>query len=138
MASATDYVCDLTGEVLRLSECPIVVRISVGVVPGALVDPRPETLSPFLRRMLFHPDGRARVGVLELGARAFGAHVAVDVAALEAAFDGPPATQEAVAQLRDTVNALQAQRAALAAELDRHKAAADAVSRETLDGERAP
>lgn len=135
MASSTDFVCDLTGEVLRLSDLPIVVRITVGVVPGALVDPRPEHLSPFVRRMLFHPDGRARVGVLELGARAFGQHVAIDVAALEPAFDGPPATQEAMTQLRETVAVLQAQRADLVAQIARQAAAGNGVARETLDGE---
>lgn len=135
MASSTDYVCDLTGEVLKLSDLPIVVRLTVGVVPGALVDPRPDSLPPFLRRMLFHQDGRNRVGVLELGAHAFDRHFLVrDLAALEPAFDGPPASQEELAQLRATVDALQAQRQVLEAQVASQAAALQsvAVARETV------
>ena len=99
MASTHDHVCDLTGEVLSTSDLPVVVRIQVAVVPGALVDPAPETLPPFIRRMLFHPDGRPRAGRLELGARAFTALFPVGVAALEPAFlEGPtPAEQLLIA-----------------------------------------
>lgn len=128
MASSTDFVCDLTGEVLRLSDLPIVVRIQVGVVPGAVVDPQPHTLHPFVRRMLFHPDGGARPGVLELGARAFAAHVAVDLAALEPAFGGPPLRSDEAEQLRATVAVLQAEQRRAVEERRKAEAERDALA----------
>lgn len=128
MASSTDFVCDLTGEALRLSACPVVVRIAVGVVPGALVNPAPESLPPFVRRMLFHPDGSARPGVLELGARAFAEHVVVDVAALEAAFGGPPLRSDEAEQLRATVAALQAEQRRAVEERRKVEAERDALA----------
>lgn len=94
MANTLDFICDLTGEVLSTSPMPIVVRIQVAVVPGAQVDPKPEAMHPFLRRMLFHPDGSARVGKLELGAHAFGQVMAVDLEALEPAFLEQPSPAE--------------------------------------------
>lgn len=94
MAHSTDFICDLTGEVLSTSPMPIVVGIQVAVVPGALIDPKPEDLHPFVRRMLFHPDGRARPGKLELGAFAFGQVMAVDLDALEPAFLDQPTPAE--------------------------------------------
>lgn len=120
MARATDYLCDLTGEAIRLATVPVVVRIQVGVPPGALVDPSREriaALSPFLARMLFHADGSARPGVLELSAASFARHFVVDTSGLESAFDGAPAPNEAEAQLRATVTALEAERRRSASEI---------------------
>jgi hypothetical protein len=125
MARSTDYLCDLTGEAIRLASIPIVVRIQVGVPPGALVDPPRERiaeLSPFLARMLFHPNGSARAGVLELSAASFARHVVVDTAGLESAFEGAPAPNEQEAQLRATVHALEAERRRAASELARMEA----------------
>lgn len=109
MATSTDFVCDLTGEVLTTSAIPVVVRIQVAVVPGAQIDPRPETLHPFLRRMLFHPDGSARPGRLELGGRAFGEVFAVDLEALEPAFLEQPTPAEQLLIAHAEIARLQAQ-----------------------------
>lgn len=122
MARSTDFLCDLTGEAIRLSSIPIVVRIQVGVPPGALVDPsreRIEELSDFLARMLFHPDGSTRPGVLELSAASFAKHFVVNTTGLEPAFDGAPAPNDTEAQLRATVNALEADRRRQAGEVAR-------------------
>lgn len=109
MATSTDFVCDLTGEVLTTSAIPVVVRIQVAVVPGAQVDPRPESLHPFLRRMLFHPDGSARPGHLELGGRAFGEVFAVDLEALEPAFLDQPTPAEQLLVAHQEIARLKAQ-----------------------------
>jgi hypothetical protein len=109
MASSTDYICDLTGHNLRVAAVPIVVRLQVAVVPGALVNPSPETLHPFLRQMLFMANGRPRNGLLELSADAFLQHATINLEALAPAFAGPPPASDEVAQLRATVAAREAE-----------------------------
>lgn len=134
MGRTNDYVCDLTGERLKESIFPVVVRIQVGVVPGALVDPPRgalKALSPFLERMLFHPNGAARPGLLEVGAQAFAECFTVDLATLEPAFDGEPPVGDPTAQLRTTVAALQAENRALAEKARQESARADAIKAAT-------
>lgn len=107
MATHTDCICDLTGEVARLSDFPVVVRLQVFVPPGALVDPRRAQIaavSPFLERMLFTPDGQARTGLLELSGRAFANLFTVELDRLAPAFAGPPEADQ-IAQLRATLEA---------------------------------
>lgn len=107
MAQSHDFICDLTGEVIKLAPLPIVVRIQVAVVPGALVDPRPEDLPAFFHAMLVHPDGSPRPGVVELGAAAFLRHVQLDVEALRPAFAGPPEDADQVAPLKSALEQAQ-------------------------------
>lgn len=78
--------CDLTGESIAQARIPIVVRLSVAVAPGALRDPTHAELSPFLRAMLFWPDGSPRPGALDLSAEAFEVCFAPDMTKLAIAF----------------------------------------------------
>lgn len=85
---STRHACDLTGRDIASADLPIVIRITVAVPRDATRDPARDELPPFLRAMLYRPDGSARPGVLELSAEAFARCFAVDLDALRQAFDG--------------------------------------------------